>query len=86
VRADGSGLPIDDSGAPILDTQGATVGVVLVFHDISERHALEREVAKKTQRLEEADRRKDESLSMLAHELRNPIAPLKTGVHLPEQN
>ncbi|TCF96454.1 hypothetical protein BZM26_37560 [Paraburkholderia strydomiana] len=84
IRADGSEVPIDDSGAPILDGSGAMVGVVLVFHDISERHALEKEVERKTQRLEEADRRKDEFLSMLAHELRNPLAPLKTGVHLLE--
>ncbi|MFM0554699.1 ATP-binding protein [Paraburkholderia sediminicola] len=84
IRADGTELPIDDSGAPILDVHGLMLGVVLVFHDISERHALEKEVAQKTQRLLEADRRKDEFLSMLAHELRNPLAPLKTGIHLIE--
>ncbi|MFM0732733.1 PAS domain S-box protein [Paraburkholderia sediminicola] len=84
IRADGTELPIDDSGAPILDARGVMLGVVLVFHDISERHALEKEIAQKTQRLMEADRRKDEFLSMLAHELRNPLAPLKTGIHLIE--
>jgi two-component system, sensor histidine kinase len=31
---------------------------------------------------DEADRRKDEFLAMLAHELRNPLAPLRTGVQL----
>jgi signal transduction histidine kinase len=31
---------------------------------------------------EEADRRKDEFLAMLAHELRNPLAPLRTGLQL----
>jgi CheY-like chemotaxis protein len=58
------------------------VGVVLVFRDLSERHAFQRQLALKTQQLEEADRRKDEFLSMLAHELRNPIAPLSNGVQL----
>jgi len=32
--------------------------------------------------LREVDRRKDEFLSVLAHELRNPLAPLRTGLHL----
>lgn len=35
-RKDGSEIYIDDSGAPILDADGKMVGVVLVFHDISD--------------------------------------------------
>src|SRR5918998_1195774 len=31
---------------------------------------------------EEADRRKDEFLAMLAHELRNPLAPIRTGLQV----
>lgn len=34
--------------------------------------------------LREADRRKDEFLAILSHELRNPLAPIRTGVHLLE--
>ncbi|MGZ8218027.1 ATP-binding protein [Methylomagnum sp.] len=34
------------------------------------------------ERLREADRRKDEFLAMLAHELRNPLAPIRNAVHL----
>jgi signal transduction histidine kinase len=34
------------------------------------------------ERLREADRRKDEFLAMLAHELRNPLAPIRTAVQL----
>lgn len=82
VRRDGSEMPIDDSGAPIRDLGGAVEGVVLVFRDLTERHALERELVAKTVRLQEADRRKDEFLSMLAHELRNPLAPLRNGVEI----
>ena len=35
-----------------------------------------------TSALQEADRRKDEFLAMLAHELRNPLAPIRTAVQL----
>jgi signal transduction histidine kinase/ActR/RegA family two-component response regulator len=37
------------------------------------------------ERLVEADRRKDEFLAMLAHELRNPLAPLRNAAHLLQQ-
>jgi signal transduction histidine kinase len=50
--------------------------------EISRRRQLERELRDKTARLEEEDRRKDEFLSMLAHELRNPLAPLRSGIHV----
>ena len=85
VSADGSETPIDGSSAQIRVDDGRTDGVVLVFRDIGARQTLERALIDKTERLEEANRRKDLFLSMLAHELRNPLAPLKTGVHLLER-
>ena len=47
--------------------------------------ALQSEVSERTraeQALKEADRHKDEFLAMLAHELRNPLAPIRNAVHL----
>jgi PAS domain S-box-containing protein len=41
IGKDGVERPIDDSGAPIKDRQGNTIGVVLVFHDVSERRQAE---------------------------------------------
>jgi PAS domain S-box-containing protein len=82
VRRDGSELPIDDSGAPIRDLRGRMRGVVLVFRDLTERHALERELLAKTETLQEADRRKNDFLAMLAHELRNPLAPVRNGIEV----
>jgi len=49
--------------------------VLAVTHDITNRRAYE-------QRLLEQDLRKDEFLAMLAHELRNPLAPIRTGLQL----
>jgi len=43
VARDGTEVPIEDSGAPIHDEQGRTSGVVLVFHDITERRRSEAE-------------------------------------------
>lgn len=82
LARDGSELPIDDSGAPIRDEHGRIIGVVLVFHDIAERRALERELEARNRNLVEADQRKDEFLAMLAHELRNPLAPLGSGIEV----
>jgi PAS domain S-box-containing protein len=41
VRRDGTEIPIDDSGAPIRDSEGEIAGVVLVFRDITERKQAE---------------------------------------------
>jgi len=49
--------------------------IVLVVVDQTERES-------HVQALRDADRRKDEFLAMLAHELRNPLAPLRTAVSL----
>ncbi len=43
---------------------------------------LEARVTARTQALAEADRRKDEFLAMLGHELRNPLAPIRNAVEL----
>jgi PAS domain S-box-containing protein len=55
------------------------VGSATDIHDQIETANQLRGVAAK---LSEADRRKDEFLATLAHELRNPLAPMRTGLHL----
>jgi PAS domain S-box-containing protein len=82
LARDGTERAIADSGAPVRDEHGRIMGVVLVFHDVSERNAMERAVRRQAQELMLADRRKDEFLAMLAHELRNPLAPLANGLQI----
>ncbi len=55
---------------------------MLVFRDFTERYALERQLQDQTARLVESAQRKDEFMSMLAHELRNPLAPMMTGLQV----
>lgn len=49
---------------------------------VAEREYAQRELTKINRQLEEADRRKDEFLAVLAHELRNPLAPILAGLEL----
>ncbi len=44
ISRDGAEIPIDDSGSPIRDAAGNIIGVVLVFHDITERRRAEHEL------------------------------------------
>jgi signal transduction histidine kinase/CheY-like chemotaxis protein len=56
-----------------------------VAHGIAlgmERKRIEEELHRQTQILKTVDQRKDEFLAMLAHELRNPLAPIRTGLEV----
>ncbi|WP_169728094.1 PAS domain-containing protein [Massilia alkalitolerans] len=54
--------------------------VALLFSDITARKQSEETLRKLASDLEEADRRKTEFLATLAHELRNPLAPIRSGL------
>jgi signal transduction histidine kinase/CheY-like chemotaxis protein len=54
-------------------------GVVCYFRDISSYVEARRTLIKHQRKLEAADRQKDEFLAMLAHELRNPLAPIRNA-------
>ena len=60
---------------PEFNEAGQVASALGVTHDITARRAFE-------QRLLEQDLRKDEFLATLAHELRNPLAPIRTGLQL----
>lgn len=69
-RADGSALPVLMTGAPV-DNAGA---VTLMLTDLTEQ--------RRHREIEKANRRKDEFLAVLAHELRNPLAPIRNAVQV----
>lgn len=74
-RKDGSYLWVIDTAAPRFDANGRFLGYVGSVIDITERKTAE-DILKQT------DRRKNEFLATLAHELRNPLAPLRTGLEI----
>ncbi|HVS76278.1 MAG TPA: ATP-binding protein [Steroidobacteraceae bacterium] len=82
LRLDGSAgwalsraVPIEDAAGEIIEWFGTT-------SDITERKLAEAEVARAEEKLREEARRKDEFLAMLAHELRNPLAPITNASEL----
>jgi PAS domain S-box-containing protein len=82
ITKDGSRLPVSYSSSPLRDQQGAIVGLVVVFQDITERIRSREAMAAAAREMAQMNRRKDEFLAMLSHELRNPLAPIRTAVHL----
>lgn len=56
--------------------------VAVLFSDITARLRSEQELRRLADELAEANRRKTEFLATLAHELRNPLAPLSNGLQL----
>jgi PAS domain S-box-containing protein len=69
-RSDGAGVPVLVGWAQVKGHAGGTVAFVL---DIAERKRAE-------EALREADRKKNDFLAMLSHELRNPLAPIRNAV------
>ncbi len=67
---------------PLKDASGQITGINIVVEEITERKRLEEELKQHAKTLEAADRRKDEFIAMLAHELRNPLAPIRSAVEM----
>lgn len=75
-RSDGQRINISLTISPIKDESGNVVGASKIVRDITERKKLEDNLRQLAADLSDADRRKNEFLATLAHELRNPLAPM----------
>ncbi len=81
-RPDGSRVWVSAKGHAQYSSSGTPQGMFGVLQDITERRRLEDELRRRAAELAEADRQKDDFIALLAHELRNPLAPVLTGLEL----
>jgi PAS domain S-box-containing protein len=74
LRKDGTTFWANVVVSPFYDHEGVLMGYANVARDLTDR--------KRAESLEQAERRTSEFLAMLAHELRNPLAPINNALHL----
>src|SRR5262245_39867209 len=82
VRKDGSRFWCSGMLMSVRDDQGIARGFVKVMRDLTERKQVEDQLRARATELQEVDRRKNEFLAVLSHELRNPLAPILTSVYV----
>ena len=76
LRHDGKFRWVLDTGVPRLGQDGEFLGYIGTCVDISDRKELEDRLAEHARNLRLSDRRREEFLARLSHELRNPLGPI----------
>jgi PAS domain S-box-containing protein len=82
VCSDGLAIHVESTLSRLRDANGNSVGYLSVIRDITARVRVEETLHAATLALQDADRRKDEFLATLAHELRNPLAPIRNALQI----
>ena len=82
IRKDGSRFWGCAITTALRDERGELKGFAKVLRDTTDRKHLEMELRRQAEELAESNRRKDEFLAMLSHELRNPLAPVLNSVQV----
>src|SRR5215471_2556160 len=77
VTKDGRRIAISLTVSPVRGADGTVIAASKVARDVSERKVAEQRLQQSEEALRLADRRKDEFMALLAHELRNPLAPIR---------
>ena len=86
LRRNGERVTVSLTISPVRDGSGAIIGASKIARDITARKQLEDHLRRTAIDLAEADRQKGEFLATLAHELRNPLAPLRSALELLKQS
>ena len=79
-KADGSSIVVTTNQVPFVEAGRKLT--LETHHDVTERKRLEQTLQQRVQDLAVADQSKNDFLAMLAHELRNPLAPLRNAVQI----
>jgi signal transduction histidine kinase/CheY-like chemotaxis protein len=82
TRPDGRRADLLLAAGPLVAAGGETLGAVITLTDITLLREAQDELQRRATALQEADRRKDEFLAMLAHELRNPLSPIRSSLEI----
>ena len=80
LRTDGEAIPIVYSVVPDADPRDP--GALITIVDNSKFARLEKELQERTAEIAQAERRRIEFIATLAHELRNPLAPLSAALQI----
>jgi PAS domain S-box-containing protein len=80
--ADGVFRPFLTRVNPVKDDAGQVVRWFGTNTDVTDQQRAERAIRDQSEQLRQADRKKDEFLAMLAHELRNPLASMSNAIQL----
>jgi PAS domain S-box-containing protein len=81
-HASGHTLPVSYSIVPIVSRSAMNGGAVIAFSDDSVRLRAEEEILRLTAEITDAERRQTEFIAVLSHELRNPLAPIRTALQI----
>ena len=82
IWPDGSVRWIQARGKVFFDEAGEPSRWVGINIDVTERKLMDESLRRQAEALREADRRKNEFLAILAHELRNPLAPISNAIQI----
>jgi PAS domain S-box-containing protein len=86
MRRNGERVIVSLTISPVRDASGTIIGASKIARDITAKKQLEDHLRRLAVDLAEADRQKGEFLATLAHELRNPLAPLRSALELLKQS
>ncbi|MFN3650229.1 MAG: PAS domain S-box protein [Armatimonadota bacterium] len=81
-RADEERVDVLVLPSALRNPAGEITGWLASVHDITHQKRLEADLRERAEQLAEADRRKNEFLAMLAHELRNPLGALRSALQV----
>jgi PAS domain S-box-containing protein len=82
LRKDGARLWCNGTTTALRDAEGRLRGFAKVVRDRTDQQRLEEALRQRAEELAQEGRRKDEFLAILAHELRNPLAPISNALQI----